>query len=281
MNPSIESLFSYLPEFLDNKLTFFWVIIFLMLVSVFYIRIKAGSAFIITSKFISIFMRKRSEVKKELMDDIIDIELFNFQYNTRAVSLKQKGKFEEWVRKYELDFRMMAKLKRNLDIETLKIKKIKGWLIIFLTVIFVITFLSMSRTLELAVKPAGWIKVEGSGWFWFNKDRAENYNFWGKSGDLWVITPNMCSEKHLFNVKLPNGTINTICSSFNKKRDIVYVSRVIKKQEYFFGGLSILSIILCFYTLSITLSLTNTYDVRKMILRKVKKYRSSRSYMIN
>lgn len=253
---------------------------FIVIVSVFYIKLKAGSAFIVTNKFIMLFVRKKPNINNGLIDDILEIEAFNFQYNTRAVSIRQKNKFEAWIRKYELDFRMIVKLKKNLNIDTLKVKKVKERLIFLLAITAMIIFLSMSKTLEIAVKPAGLIKIDGSGWFWFNNQRAENYNFWGKSGNLWDITPKNCSEKN-FNIKLPDKVISTICSSFNEKRDIDYISNLIKRQGYFFGGLLGLSLMVIFYTLSVVLSLTMTYDIRKMILHKVRRYRRERSYTKN
>ncbi|XHC66405.1 DUF6216 family protein [Escherichia coli] len=51
------------------------------------------------------------------------MERFNFHYNTNATSKRQIVRFEEWVSKYELDFRLISKLKRYFDIDTLRVKK--------------------------------------------------------------------------------------------------------------------------------------------------------------
>ena len=278
MNLSFESLISYISDFFESKLLFFWFMVLFIITSIFYIKIKAGSAFFIVNKFAMIFMRKKSTDDNELIKEIIEIEAFNFQYNTKAVSIRQKKKFESWIRKYELDFRMITKLKGNLNIETLKVMKIKKQKIVIWAIVAITIFLSLSKTLELAVKPAGLIKIENSGWFWFNKEQAENYSFWGKSGNIWKITPKECNEISHREINLSDDVKNTVCSSFNDKQSLTYIKGLIKKQRYFFGGLVGLSLIVFFYILSFVLSLVITYDIRKMIFGKIKKYRKERYY---
>ncbi|MEM8094100.1 DUF6216 family protein, partial [Morganella morganii] len=104
---------------------------------------------------------------------MLEIEEFNYYYNTSKVSKRQKKKFQHWVRKFELDFKLISKLKRNLCIERLKIKKINKILFFALPVeiAFLLTLVFIP-VLNIAVKPAGLVSINNSEWFLINKDGA-------------------------------------------------------------------------------------------------------------
>ncbi|WP_353428180.1 MULTISPECIES: DUF6216 family protein [Enterobacter] len=102
-----------------------FIIALLLLFFLYYVKHKAQSGFSIANRIFVLFIRNKERNRKELIDEIIDIEHFNFHYNTRATSLRQTTAFETWIRKYELDFRIISKLKHMLDIESLKITKVR------------------------------------------------------------------------------------------------------------------------------------------------------------
>ena len=113
MTFQFNSFISYLSDALENKLLFFWAIVFLSIFYFLYLKRKTGSGFFIANKFFTLWGGRKNKSSGELIDDIIEIEQFNFQYNTRAISKRQKKEFEIWIRKYELDFKIISKLKKT------------------------------------------------------------------------------------------------------------------------------------------------------------------------
>ncbi|MEG5334493.1 DUF6216 family protein [Enterobacter ludwigii] len=120
-----ETFISFLWGIIDNKIVSLLIIALLLLSFLYYVKRKAQSGFSIANRIFVLFLRNKERNTKELIDEIIDIERFNFYYNTRATSLRQTTAFETWIRKYELDFRIISKLKNKLDIEHLKITKVR------------------------------------------------------------------------------------------------------------------------------------------------------------
>nr|WP_142924946.1 DUF6216 family protein [Klebsiella pneumoniae] len=93
MIPSFDSLVPSLSDLLENKISF--LIIFLIIL---YIKKRSGSGFSIANRFFIFWLGGKGKGEYELIDEIIDIEKFNFQYNTRAVSKRQKTNFEAWIK---------------------------------------------------------------------------------------------------------------------------------------------------------------------------------------
>lgn len=59
-----------------------------------------------------------------MLSDIKEVEKLNYDYNMNAISKRQKYNFESWVKKYELGFKIISKLKFCFSIEYLKMKSI-------------------------------------------------------------------------------------------------------------------------------------------------------------
>ena len=276
MNTQIDTIISPLLSIIDNKFILFPFIFAMMISSLYYIKRKAKSGFSIVNRFWAFWLGYKKERKHDFINDIIEIEKFNYHYNADAVSIKQKKNFEDWIRKYELNFRIIAKLKRNFIIETLKIKKINKVVptLTFLS-IFIPLFLFFAA-LIVAIKPSGLININNTGWFWFNKEEAIEYSFLGGRESSWVITPQECEKKTDVAIKLSPQTINIICESFNSKRSLEYIDALVEKQRWVFGMLSIIFLFFVTFLFMQTISLLITYDARKMIFLKIKKYRSDR-----
>lgn len=281
MNASFNTLISYLSEFIDNKYIFTAAIVTVVVGSFFYIRGKAKSGFSISNKIFIFLIGYKKSKKNDLIDDIIDIEKFNFHYNTNAVSIRQINKFESWIREYELDFRLISKLKNHLNIENLKIRKINKH---YFYGIFISIFIPLFTTLpaiDIALTPALLIKMENTGWFWINEHQATEYNFSNKKTP-WIINTTTCNKNGVItsqkdiNVNFRNideKTFKLICNSFTSEKDQQYISQSIKKQQSFFYIISVLLIILTFVLFKHLMSLTVTYEARKMLLLKIKAYR--------
>ncbi|MBU2672652.1 hypothetical protein I5654_08215 [Hafnia paralvei] len=276
MIPSFDSLVPSLSDLLENKISFLIVFLVILISSLLYIKKRSGSGFSIANRFFIFWIGSKDKSENELIDEIIDIEKFNFQYNTRAVSKRQKINFETWIKKYELDFRMISKLKSNFDIEKLKIAKINKTIPTVLFIAMFIPFIIGFETFIIAVKPAGLININDTGWFWFNKNEALQYKFLGSTKNAWVITPESCSNKEKIKIELHKDTIDTICESFSSKRSLDYIDKLIAKQRTFFGAVTTFLAITMLVIFKITISLLTTYDARRMVFFKVKRYRKKR-----
>ncbi|KHT07764.1 hypothetical protein RC91_00610 [Pectobacterium brasiliense] len=276
MTFQFNSFISYLSDALENKLLFFWAIVFLSIFYFLYLKRKTGSGFFIANKFFTLWGGRKNKSSGELIDDIIEIEQFNFQYNTRAISKRQKNEFEIWIRKYELDFKIISKLEKNLDIEILKVRKVKKAMpaIVFFSIF--IPLIIAFGTFGVAVKPAGLININHTGWIWFNKKEVTKYNFLGENEKSGVINPELCTRKDEIKLQFDEKTINLICDAFTDQKTLKYIDELINEQQYFFGTCTILLLLLTFYIFMTLISLLTTYDARIMILHKIRRYRKKR-----
>lgn len=285
MNTSFNTLISYLSELIDNKYIFSAIIILSVVAFFFYIKRKAKSGFSISNKIFIFLIGYNKKSNADLIDDIIDIEKFNFHYNTNAVSKKQISKFESWVRVYELDFRLISKLKGLLNIENLKIKKVNK---IYFSLVFIsifVPFFTLFPTVNIALTPAFLIRLENTGWFWINKHQAIEYVFTNKKKP-WIINTTTCTANTT--TIQPKNTIklidkkafDLICKSFSNKEDQRYIERKIKEQQVFFYIVSFALTLLVFILFKHLMTLISAYEARKMILLKIKLFRDKRKYKV-
>ncbi|HFF3754350.1 TPA: DUF6216 family protein [Escherichia coli] len=278
MNTLFDIFTSYTSRLINNELIYSIALILIILGAFYYIRWKAKSGFSISNKLFIFLIGYKKKNKNDLIDDIIDIEKFNFHYNTNATSKRQIARFEEWVRKYELDFRLISKLKRHFNIDTLKVKKIKK---LHLTSVFICIFIALFTTLQtftIAIKPALLVKMDTTGWFWINKDNAIEFSFFDKAEKPWVINKKICSsgEDNLKILSFNKEEIKVICKAFIDADDINYINKNIKEQQIFFYLVSVILIISALLCFKYLMSLTNTYDSRTMIYLKIKKFRKNK-----
>lgn len=289
MNIPFNSPFSYLAELITNKDLFPLYSIILVILFYLHFRNKSKSGFSISNKWYMILIGykkdKKTEKKRDLIDDIIDIEKFNFHYNTNATSKRQIERFEEWVNKYELDFKLISKLKKHFDIDMLRVRKINKFYFAGVFIFLFIPPLATVQSFTIAIKPALLVKMNTTGWFWINNDNATEFSFFDKAKDPWVIDTKICSsqEDNSNKIVLDNKMssfnkkeIKAICKAFIDKEDIEYINKSIKEQQSFFYFVSvilILSALICFKYL---MSLTTTYDSRSMICHRIRKFRKNK-----
>jgi hypothetical protein len=279
MNNLFSVADSLLLDIFDNKWGGF---LLLFLASyLFYFKCKARSGFSVANRILVLCMGSRKK-NRSFFDDVMEIERFNFLYNTNALSISQIEKFESWIKKYELDFRVIPKLRKCFDIEKLKIKKFKSLTCVTLSVFSALLFLAVLGLSVVAIKPSALIKITNEdsniGWFWLNRHEAMEYNFWAHQENAWVITPKTCEimEKPFreFNEK----AYDMICESFKNKSSEKYISTVVKQQRWGFGFFSIFFLLITIAVLRDVLSLLMAVDARMMLLRKIKKWRKQRDY---
>lgn len=280
MNTTFEPLFSYLAESIDNNLLALMCLFVFVAIALFYIKIKSKSGFTISNKLYAFLIGHRKDKskgrKKELINDIIEIEKFNFHYNTNAVSKRQIYKFEGWVKKFELDFKMIAKLKNDFDIEKLKINKVANKKIAFLiSFIFIPAFIAMHASV-ISLKPSLLIHVKPAGWFWINKDKASGFSFYDANESQWVLTPQICAEKTASKI-IDKNVSETICGFLSDKETESYVDENIKYQQSFFMFITFAFCMLILIFYKRVLSLRFTFTARKMLLNKLMRYRGDRT----
>ncbi len=73
-------------------------------------------------------------------------------------------------------------------------------------------------------------------------------------------------------------TFNLICKSFSSKEDQIFIERKIKEQQLFFYIVSIALAFLVFILFKHLMELISAYESRKMVLLKIKNFRSKRGY---
>lgn len=269
----MDSLFNYFLNYMNsifNNSVFLSIIA--ILISCALIKYKSGSSFSIAYKFLIIFLGNTKN-KDDLINEIVDIEKFNFQFNTRAISIKQKELFELWIRKYELDFRLISKLKRNFNIENLKIKKVKIYTPILLFISLLVIFILLFETIIIASKDAGLVSINKSEWFWLSDKEATEYNFWHINKNSWIITPDSCKKGDGIITSLSKEDINNICIFFNNPKSKSYIENLVKEQQISFIIFSIILLLITYYLYNILTSLWATYESRLMVYNKIKKYR--------
>lgn len=283
MDGSFNTLISYLSDLIDNKYVFAIIIISSVAAFSFYIKWKAKSGFSISNKLFIFLIGYSKKNNNDLIDDIIDIEKFNFHYNTNAVSKRQINRFELWIRTYELDFRLISKLKSHFNIENLKIKKISRLYFCGLFVGIFVPFFTLFPAIDVALTPAFLIKLENTGWFWINKNQATEYVF-ANTKKPWMINTTTCNtnksniQQKDISKLIDEKTFNLICQSFGNKKDQRYIEKKIKEQQLFFYIVSIVLTLLIFILFRHLQASISSYESRKMILSKIKKFRSKRRY---
>ncbi|GEM_PF-1188122 len=279
MNSTFEPLLSYLTES-NNNLLILLCLLFFVVVSLSYIKIKSKSGFAISNKLYVFLIGNRGGKskgnKRTLINEIIEIEKFNFHYNTHAVSKRQMHKFESWVNKFELDFKMIAKLKCDFDIEKLKIKKISLKQISVLIIFMIIPCFASIHALFISVKPSLIINIKPVGWFWINKDKASEFSIYNSSKQYWVLTPQICADKTASTI-IDKNSAKIICEFFSDNEAESYINENIKYQRAFFMILTFAFFILTMFLYKVIISLLATFKAREMLLYKIMRYRDNRS----
>ncbi|MEQ5091695.1 DUF6216 family protein [Providencia rettgeri] len=101
--------------------------------------------------------------------------------------------------------------------------------IFFLLIIIAFIF---STSTTIAIKPAGLIKFDDTGWFWFNSHEAVEYNFIKNDAKNWHIIKEQC-DKGEFSVRFSKDSVGLICDTFNDKVSIDYINNLIKNKDGF------------------------------------------------
>ena len=270
-----ETFISFLWDTIDNKIIFLLIILFLMLSFFYYVKHKAQSGFSIANRIFMFFIRNKESKEIELIDEIIDIERFNFYYNTRAISLRQTIAFEKWIRKYELDFRIISKLKSRLDIDNLKISKVNKYILIAFIVSSLLACVLCLQTFIISNTNSLLIKFDGSDWFWVNKNEARLFSILEYKNAPWVLTDKSC-KANTTNTSLSPEHIAIICNFLDNHKGLPLLNAQIKEQKLFFFILTVFLSIFSVLLIRTWTHMTYAMDARSMVYRKIKKLRQQR-----
>ena len=257
------------------------IIILIILISPCYFIKRTGSSFSLLHKTSFLILKNfKKTLRNDLINEILEIERFNFLYHKNAISLEQKNKFENWIRKYSLDFRLITKVGKLLDMESLKLKihkKEYAVSIIIFLLFSLITLASSPILISLINKDSVLLKFENSSWFWINQYEAKQYKFLDQEKNIWVITPETCQKNIVISEDILSQEYQKIiCNAFTDQDDIRYISKSIKNQKYSSIFLTTLLLIIISFSYKEMSKLDNNFKCRKMIFQKIKKYRKNR-----
>lgn len=213
------------------------IILIIILISPCYFIKRTGSSFSLLHKTSFLILKNfKKTLRNDLINEILEIERFNFLYHKNAISLEQKNKFENWIRKYSLDFRLITKVGKLLDMESLKLKihkKEYAVSIIIFLLFSLITLASSPILISLINKDSVLLKFENSSWFWINQYEAKQYKFLDQEKNIWVITPETCQKNIVISEDILSQEYQKIiCNAFTDQDDIRYISKSIKNQKY-------------------------------------------------
>lgn len=240
-----------------------------------YFYLRTDSLFSIFYRLIILFLGK-PRTNTDLINDIVEIEKFNFLYNKNAVSIRQKSRFEKWIFDYELDFKLITKVGKQLDIDNLKLRKIKKGGAIFLysvCSIFLLFFFAFSIFFTvLLIKDSALLSFNGSGKpFWMNSYEAKGATILDTK-NVWTVDSGICKKKIKVS-NLSNEELDIICTILNSKDDINYINSLISNQNWFSKILLIILVFPIIFFLKEIKSLNNYLKCRYMIYKKIKKKR--------
>lgn len=256
------------------------VIVFLCLITlglIFFI-IRTNSFFSLLYRLvILLFGKPKSNL--DLINDIVEIERFNFLYKKDAVSIKQKEKFEKWIRDYELDFKLITSVGKHLDIDALRIKKItkrKSFilylantfcLIILLPIFIFSSVFLVGDFAMLSFKSNDKI-------FLMNTNEAKGFSLFDTE-NVWFVDSKICENKTSV-VNLSGEELSIVCDIFSDKDDVEYIDRLIHKQRLFLTVPWVISMFFILFLFNDMNRLINRSVCRKMIYRKIKRKRLCR-----
>lgn len=257
------------------------IILIIILISPCYFIKRTGSSFSLLHKTSFLILKNfKKTLRNDLINEILEIERFNFLYHKNAISLEQKNKFENWIRKYSLDFRLITKVGKLLDMESLKLKSHKKEYAVSIIVFLLFSLITLASSpilISLINKDSVLLKFENSSWFWIKQYEAKQYKFLDQEKNIWVITPETCQKNIVISEDILSQEYQKIiCNAFTDQDDIRYISKSIKNQKYSSIFLTTLLLIIISFSYKEMSKLDNNFKCRKMIFQKIKKYRKNR-----
>lgn len=249
---------------------------------------RASSLFSVFYRFI-IFLFGKNKLNSSLINDIVEIEIFNFLYKKDAISLRQKDRFEKWVNDYELDFRLLTKVGKKLDIETLKLRKLSSYKYVMSSLIMLSAFFVMICSLGILSKVSkdsvllSFDETKTIFYIDLKKNLAEGFSFFPRANNTWLIKSSDCRKDNgknevkedyfkgneLAKSNLTEDEFEGVCNLFNSGDESNF--REIRLKQYrAFVILLILSFVVFLCSLKDIRDLSDYIECRIMIYKKLK-----------
>ncbi|MDG4953647.1 DUF6216 family protein [Actinobacillus equuli] len=275
----IEMIFGFFQKY--SNIVYYTLTPIIILLIILYYKCRAKSAFSIIHRLLIFIIGKdkTNNEKGSLINDIIEIEKFNFYYKTNATSLKHKQEFEKWIRKYELDYRLLSKLKGEFDIETLSVRNVPSKRKLLSTIAgFIIAFICFLALLpiliNLSIGNYALLEFTDSGeTYWISHDKVRKFSysdiFYTPSNQENEITAYHCEEGKI-RIKIPQNNLETICSLFTNKEEQDFLEKKLREQHIFFRYLMFILTMALYIFINYLFNLANARDAYNMIKRKVK-----------
>jgi len=273
-NESITSLTQIVE--VAEKFTPILPILFIVAIAL-YFRGRSGSSYGIKNRLYTLLSGNKGFYNKSLStrwNEQQDIERFNALFNLNAKSTSDIIAFDDWIKKYSLDIRRFSQIKGWFNTNKLQIRKANSWYITLVTSTVLFLFvLSLSIT-GLGISNSALLQFKKEGWIWLNSTVAQPFyrNPFKSQERKWSISSADCAEKE-FNIKkiavelhIEQGTLQTICNSFNDDEDKKYLSSVLKSQKQLLW----FAAILCLWT---------TFQL--FYLLKLKRVKETKDYLNN
>lgn len=213
----------------------------------FYFHRRAGSSYGVLNRVYALLMGGGEFYNEEISGfwkERRDIERFNALFNVGAKSIGEVVGFKAWVEKFGIDVRLVTSLRKRIDLERMKVVKVKWWeppffMSILLSVLIVFMFF-----LSIAASSSALLKFKGDGqWLWLGHEKAYStaLNDLVSGGEKWVISKSECDkvegdyEDLIFDSGPNEEVVNVICNSFFDEEEIAEVDEIIKEQKIFFA----------------------------------------------
>ncbi|WBF43349.1 DUF6216 family protein [Serratia rubidaea] len=264
------------------------VFIALLLIVAFYFYLRAGSSYSLLHRTWSLLVGRKKFSTPELnefMTERLDVDKFNAIFNTQVTSVNQAVNFKNWLKKYNINIRLISRIKGWFDFEHQRVILPNGWMTLAYAILAIASILLAMKCIIIGSSSSALIKVKNQPdepWFWINSQKAHNYTkyyglFYNEERDSWQLTAAQCAapqvdyEKIVPNSGLSTESIKIICGLLNAKDSKNHVGKIVKEQKAFIYMFIILLLILAGLILSIHRRM-QAIDTNVKIAKKIKEY---------
>ncbi|MHB0777081.1 DUF6216 family protein [Halomonas sp. WWR20] len=245
---------------------------------VFYFHRRAGSSYGFINRVYALVMGGGEFYNEDIgsfWKERRDIERFNALFNVGARSIEEIVGFKVWVEKFGIDVRLLTNLRRRIDLERMKVVKVKWWeapffvsILLFFTIVFMF-FLSIASSSSALLKFKG-----DDQWLWLGHEKAYSTRLHNLvSDEEWVITKKECErtegdyEVLMSESGLNEKIVEIICNSFFDEEESLEVGNIIREQKsiYVPVAFSFLFMLIPFFELLI---ISRVITARRHVLHK-------------
>ncbi|MEG3135666.1 DUF6216 family protein [Rouxiella sp. T17] len=228
-----ESLIGYVGKFdvLINTITTIIIVSFLA----FYFYKRSGSSYSIINRIWSIFFSHKEfhnhSLKTNLLDRL-DIDKYNALFNVKAINIKQIHAFNDWLEKYNINVKLISKIKGWFDIQELQTISPNNKETAFLFASILPVLLVGVFSLAIGTSDQAIVKTDSDN-VWIAISPKHIKPLFSHE----VITPSLCDKPNLDysyyqkNTGLTPASLKILCNSFTDSEDQSSIARIIHSQR--------------------------------------------------